>query len=154
MYKRQVVSDLLTHCNYIFFLKKDLNNLFILTLGEDVNLINFPLHHLIFSQLNFINSINTYLVSVLIISFLLPLILYHVLKKHFENFDNDFEKVVIPTYPEIGNIISLLRHSGSQYAGLSGSGSTVFGVFDDEADAKSAESILAREHKTIIVDPV
>ena len=82
-----VVSDLVTHWNYIVFLKKDLNNLFILTLGEDVNLINFPLHHLIFSQLNFINSINTYLVSVLIISFLLPLILYHVLKKHFENFD-------------------------------------------------------------------
>ena len=82
-----VVSDLVTHWNYIVFLKKDLNNLFILTMGEDVNLINFPLHHLIFSQLNFINSINTYLVSVLIISFLLPLILYHVLKKHFENFD-------------------------------------------------------------------
>ena len=72
----------------------------------------------------------------------------------FECFDNDFEKVVIPTYPEIGNIISLLRSSGSQYAGLSGSGSTVFGVFDDEADAKSAESILAKKHKTIIVDPV
>ncbi len=82
-----VVSDLVTHWNYIVFLKKDLNNLFILTMGEDVNLINFPLHHLIFSQLNFINSINTYLVSVLIISFLLPLILYHVLKKRFENFD-------------------------------------------------------------------
>ena len=72
----------------------------------------------------------------------------------FKCFDNDFEKVVIPTYPEIGNIISLLRHSGSQYAGLSGSGSTVFGVFDDEADAKFAESILAKKHKTIIVDPV
>ena len=82
-----VVSDLVTHWNYIVFLKKDLNNLFILTMGEDVNLINFPLHHLIFSQLNFINSINSYLVSVLIISFLLPLILYQVLKKRFENFD-------------------------------------------------------------------
>ena len=82
-----VVSDLVTHWNYIVFLKKDLNNLFILTMGKDVNLINFPLHHLIFSQLNFINSINSYLVSVLIISFLLPLILYQVLKKRFENFD-------------------------------------------------------------------
>ena len=82
-----VVSDLVTHWNYIVFLKKDFNNLFILTMGEDVNLINFPLHHLIFSQLNFINSINSYLVSVLIISFLLPLILYQVLKKRFENFD-------------------------------------------------------------------
>ena len=45
----------------------------------------------------------------------------------FECFDNDFEKVVIPTYPEIGDIINLLRDINSQYAGLSGSGSTVFG---------------------------
>ena len=72
----------------------------------------------------------------------------------FECFDNDFEKVVIPTYPEIGDIISLLRDSNSQYAGLSGSGSTVFGVFDDEADARSVESILTKKHKTIIVDPI
>ena len=58
-----VVSDLVTHWNYIVFLKKDLNNLFILTMGEDVNLINFPLHHLIFSQLNFINSIKSSSIS-------------------------------------------------------------------------------------------
>ena len=72
----------------------------------------------------------------------------------FSSFDNDFEKVVIPTYPEIGNIINLLRESSSQYAGLSGSGSTVFGVFDDEADIRSVESIIAKKHKTLIVDPI
>ena len=66
-------------------LKKDINNLLILTLGEDVNLINFPLHHLIFSQLSFINSLNTYLLSVLVISFFLPLILYFLLRDRFEN---------------------------------------------------------------------
>jgi len=82
-----VVSDLVTHWNYIIFLKKDLNNLFTITLGENVNLINFPLHHLIFSQLSFIDSINSYLMSVLIISFLLPLILYFLLKERFENLD-------------------------------------------------------------------
>ena len=78
-----VVSDLVTHWNYIVFLKKDLNNLFILTMGEDVNLINFPLHHLIFSQLNFINSINSYLVSVLIISFFTSFNLISGTKKTF-----------------------------------------------------------------------
>ncbi len=82
-----VVSDLVTHWNYIISLKKDLNNLFTITLGVDSNLINFPLHHLIFSQLNFINSINTYLISVLIISFLLPLISYFLLKERFEDLD-------------------------------------------------------------------
>ncbi len=80
-----VVSDLVTHWNYIISLKKDLSNLFTITLGVDSNLINFPLHHLIFSQLNFINSLNSYLISVLIISFFLPLILYFSLKERFEN---------------------------------------------------------------------
>tara|TARA_B100000900_G_scaffold344281_1_gene308314 strand:+ start:2432 stop:3733 length:1302 start_codon:yes stop_codon:yes gene_type:complete len=83
-----VVSDLITHWNYILFLKKDVSNLLILTLGDDVNLINFPLHHLIFSQLNFINTLNTYLISVLVISFFLPLILYYLLKERFGNLDN------------------------------------------------------------------
>ena len=82
-----VVSDLVTHWNYIISLKKDLSNLITITLGVDSNLMNFPLHHLIFSQLSFINSINTYLISVLIISFLLPLILYFLLKQRFGNFD-------------------------------------------------------------------
>ena len=82
-----VVSDLITHWKYIIYLKKDLSNLFILRLGEDVRLINYPLHHLIFSQLNFINSLNTYLISVLIISLFLPLILYCSLKERFKNFD-------------------------------------------------------------------
>ena len=83
-----VVSDLITHWNYILFLKKDVSNLLILTLGDDVNLINFPLHHLIFSQLNFIDTLNTYLISVLVISFFLPLILYYLLKERFGNLDN------------------------------------------------------------------
>ncbi len=82
-----VVNDLVTHWNYIILLKKDVSNLLILTMGEDVNLINFPLHHLIFSQLNFIDSLNTYLVSVLVVSFFLPLILYFLLKDRFENLD-------------------------------------------------------------------
>ena len=80
-----VVNDLVTHWKYIILLKKDLSNLFTLRLGEDVNLINYPLHNLIFSQLNFINSLNTYLVSVLLISFLLPLIVFFLIKERFEN---------------------------------------------------------------------
>ena len=52
-----VVNDLVTHWKYIILLKKDLSNLFTLRLGEDVNLINYPLHNLIFSQLNFIKHL-------------------------------------------------------------------------------------------------
>ncbi len=72
----------------------------------------------------------------------------------FEFFDNDFEKIIIPAYPEIGKIIDLLRNNNAKYAGLSGSGSTVFGIYDDEAKAILVESIISKRHKTLIVDPV
>ena len=83
-----VVSDLATHWNYIIFLKEDLNNLLNLTLGEDTNLINYPLHHLIFSQFFFIDSLDSYLITVLIISFFLPLIIYFIIKNRFRNIHN------------------------------------------------------------------
>jgi 4-diphosphocytidyl-2-C-methyl-D-erythritol kinase len=42
---------------------------------------------------------------------------------------NDFEKPVIKHYPEIGHIINQLYAHGAVYAALSGTGSTVFGIF-------------------------
>ena len=82
-----VVSDLKTHWNYILLLKEDLNNLFDLTMGKDTNLINFPLHHIIFSQLSFVDSINKYLLSIFIICLFFPIIFFFSLSKRFENFD-------------------------------------------------------------------
>ena len=72
----------------------------------------------------------------------------------FENFDNDFEKIIIPAYPEIGNLISIIRENNARLSSLSGTGSTVFGIFDDEATAKVAESAIPKRHKTLIVDPI
>ena len=45
-----------------------------------------------------------------------------------EIFENDFERIVIPAYPEIGAIKRKLLELGAQFASLSGSGSTVFGI--------------------------
>jgi len=42
---------------------------------------------------------------------------------------NDFEKPVVQEYPAIGEIIQALYASGAIYAALSGSGSTVFGIY-------------------------
>lgn len=82
-----VVSDLATHWEYIKLLKNDLTNLLKLTLGVDGNakLINFPLHHIIFSQLFFIETLSEYLITFFILSFLLPIIFCGILKKNFQN---------------------------------------------------------------------
>ena len=71
----------------------------------------------------------------------------------FELFENDFEAIVVPTYPEIGEIKDTLRAQGARFASLSGSGSTVYGIFDDEADAVSAESPLTTSYSTFITGP-
>ena len=47
-------------------------------------------------------------------------------------FENDFESIVVPTYPEIGKIKEALHALGAGFASLSGSGSTVFGIFNDD----------------------
>lgn len=45
---------------------------------------------------------------------------------------NDFEKVVFDLYPEIGAIKEGLYEMGAIYSAMSGSGSTVFGLFDSK----------------------
>jgi 4-diphosphocytidyl-2-C-methyl-D-erythritol kinase len=45
---------------------------------------------------------------------------------------NDFEKSVFPEYPEIESIKSRLYENGAKYASMSGSGSTVYGIFKKE----------------------
>jgi 4-diphosphocytidyl-2-C-methyl-D-erythritol kinase len=72
----------------------------------------------------------------------------------FELFENDFEAIVVPAYPEIGQIKNSLRVHGARFASLSGSGSTVFGVFDEDADAKSAESHFSSRYNTFITNPI
>ena len=68
-------------------------------------------------------------------------------------FDNDFERIVVPTYPKIGEIKKGLLKTGANYASLSGSGSTVFGIFDDEASAKQAESYFQKQYLTFLCKP-
>ena len=71
----------------------------------------------------------------------------------WELFDNDFERVIRKTYPEVGKIKENLQSAGALYAGLSGSGSTVFGVFDN---LQKAEAILGNfsQYQTFLTSPV
>ena len=69
-------------------------------------------------------------------------------------FENDFEQIVIPAYPEIGAIKAKLLNLGARFASLSGSGSTVYGIFDDEASAKEAELLFNSSHQTFLATPI
>ena len=66
----------------------------------------------------------------------------------------DFEQVIIPAYPEIGRLKKTLSKLGAKFSSLSGSGSTVFGIFDEEADACSAQSYFQTQYKAILSTPV
>jgi len=71
-----------------------------------------------------------------------------------EIFENDFERIVIPAYPEIGAIKQKLLELGARFASLSGSGSTVYGIFDEDASAKEAELFFHPAHQTILANPI
>lgn len=51
-----------------------------------------------------------------------------------ENISNDFEKSILPLYPQIGLIKEKLYDHGAIYASMSGSGSAVYGIFDEKVN--------------------
>ena len=57
---------------------------------------------------------------------------------------NDFEEVVFPEYPELREGKRALERAGAKYASLSGSGSTLYGLFGSKASAAGA---VVRLHK-------
>tara|TARA_B100000809_G_scaffold175713_1_gene173045 strand:+ start:6598 stop:7437 length:840 start_codon:yes stop_codon:yes gene_type:complete len=70
-----------------------------------------------------------------------------------ELFYNDFEMYVFKTHPEIGKIKLEILDLGAKYASLSGSGSTVFGIFSDKQTAQKAQSFFSPHYSTIIANP-
>jgi 4-diphosphocytidyl-2-C-methyl-D-erythritol kinase len=52
--------------------------------------------------------------------------------------ENDFERVVFPEHPGLREAKRVLEREGARYASLSGSGSTLYGIFASAEAAKSA----------------
>ncbi|MFT4222173.1 4-(cytidine 5'-diphospho)-2-C-methyl-D-erythritol kinase [Dysgonomonas sp.] len=52
---------------------------------------------------------------------------------------NDFEKSVFEKYPAIGDIKNKLYDNGALYSSMSGSGSSVFGIFDKHSEINDTE---------------
>ncbi|MCK5816718.1 MAG: 4-(cytidine 5'-diphospho)-2-C-methyl-D-erythritol kinase [Candidatus Marinimicrobia bacterium] len=66
-------------------------------------------------------------------------------------FENDFDLAIIPSYPEIGKIKEHFYKEGALYTGLSGSGSTVFGICES---CKIAERMVSAFDNAVITYPI
>jgi len=64
-------------------------------------------------------------------------IIHQPLETWQKELENDFEEPVFKKYPEIETIKSKLYESGAIYASMTGSGSTVYGVFSKEAELRN-----------------
>ena len=64
--------------------------------------------------------------------------------------ENDFEKVVFPQFPELRDIKRALERAGSKYASLSGSGSTLYGLFGSASEAAKAAERLRKQGLTAV----
>ena len=58
---------------------------------------------------------------------------------------NDFEEVVFARHPELRRVRDRLRRSGARCAAMTGSGSAIFGIFDDSASLERARSMFPRD---------
>lgn len=65
-----------------------------------------------------------------------------------DKMENVLETVTVKKYPEIENIKQLMKENGALNSIMSGSGPTVFGLFDNEDSAKRAFDILKSKNIT------
>lgn len=61
-----------------------------------------------------------------------------------DDLHNDFERVIFPLRPHIKQAKDLLLEAGARRASLSGSGASVFGIFDSEEEQASAQAVLSQ----------
>lgn len=60
---------------------------------------------------------------------------------------NTFEKSIFRRHPVIGNIKKEFLHLGAQASLMSGSGSAVFAIFEDEKKAQNAYDIMSKQYE-------
>lgn len=70
------------------------------------------------------------------------------LKKISDSMGNVLERVTIEEYPIIEEIKNIMKDSGALNAMMSGSGPTVFGIYDDKALAKQAQQKIRKSGLT------
>ncbi len=74
-------------------------------------------------------------------------------KKFLTVFENDFEPFVESAFPIIKSLKETLMEHGAMKAMMSGSGSAVFGIFENEADAQAACNFFSTQFPTSYTPP-
>lgn len=64
---------------------------------------------------------------------------------------NDFEASVFPNHPELPRLKESLIRSGAIYASMSGSGSAIFGIYDNESSARKAADLCDVPFRTVLL---
>ncbi|MEK7263343.1 MAG: 4-(cytidine 5'-diphospho)-2-C-methyl-D-erythritol kinase [Bacteroidota bacterium] len=65
---------------------------------------------------------------------------------------NDFEQPVFAAYPNVRNVVNRFLDAGAQYVSLSGSGSSLFGFFENENEAlEFQEEIEQQLHYSVFI---
>jgi 4-diphosphocytidyl-2-C-methyl-D-erythritol kinase len=70
-----------------------------------------------------------------------------------EFIQNDFEEVVFKEFPQLKNIKESLYSQGAQFALMSGTGSTVYGIFSNLQKAYWAEEFFQQKYFTFLHNP-
>jgi 4-diphosphocytidyl-2-C-methyl-D-erythritol kinase len=64
---------------------------------------------------------------------------------------NDLEAAVARRHPDVARIVSSLRAAGAAHAAMTGSGSTVFGLFAGKRTAEQAAAFVSRRSRRVLV---
>ena len=66
---------------------------------------------------------------------------------------NDFEPLVLRTHEPVAQVKKLLYDSGAVFAQMSGSGSSVYGLFGHETDVMKAADDMRKQYQVFITPP-
>ncbi|MEZ4750752.1 MAG: hypothetical protein R3B54_09040 [Bdellovibrionota bacterium] len=74
------------------------------------------------------------------------------LKLYLSQARNDLEPAIVSEYPAIANILQTLRELPSLYAGVSGTGSTCFAVFEKKIDKEFLDTCRWESCRSVLVN--
>ena len=66
---------------------------------------------------------------------------------NWRTFVNDFEQTVFAAHPELAHIKKQLLQAGAVYAAMSGSGSTIYGLFENDAEGRPTSGLRVFENQ-------